>query len=622
MFVETPKQMKIMAKYPCSKCAPIFNSSPLLKRHIDIYHKNGNPTTQLFNYPCSTIKCVLCSKEICATSGINKIKKHLSETHEQNNITIKIKCNNCSSSFGNCVQASNHFKKYHGAVKNNPPARTTTNIGKKVNNIVPTIDTPDTLATPTKGSSSFQHAVPVSTAARLTLLEETRKELQLFTNAAPLTDFPADSPIPLSPDTATIYYVSSPEKAITDTPNESIISKVPPQNSKEGGESPAESEEEEDAIINRFIGLLKPTGMFCAICNKRTDAKTANSLQRHIKRYHPNIVNKEGTSEVHLTYPFDDKCKCPLCQTDYQFHGFKRHSRTVHPNHTFNLIISCSVCKLEFSNPRVASNHFTTHKGSHKKKDTAPKANTFKNLLNYSDINEDQNVRNNINNNSEGLSNLSRQQPVADLNDSPITMPRTSSPSKLSDLTSTSPVNLPEHLIPTPDNSPDKNTSLSNSILASSIPVEISMGIPSSPKLNKEAAEEVPIGRNSVLNEKTAEKEDIIGEQHSRLRELGVDINAMISDLLNDPTPALSPSSPIRTQGDTSLSSFFVPTLAKQIREIRDETDDSLFSPPVVTLSPPNLPNMPRYQPMEANREDAGLNNVEENNVNTPTPPV
>ena len=170
------------------------------------------------------VKCVLCSKEICATSGINKIKKHLLETHKQSNITIKIKCNNCSSSFGNCVQASNHFKKYHGANKNNLPARTTTNIGKKVNNIVPTIDT---LATPTKGSSSIQHAAPVSTNDKLTLLEETRKELQLFTNSAPLTNFPADSPIPLSPDTPTIYHGSSPEKDITNTSNEIIINKEP-----------------------------------------------------------------------------------------------------------------------------------------------------------------------------------------------------------------------------------------------------------------------------------------------------------------------------------------------------------------------------------------------------------
>ena len=293
-FIETPKQMRNMAKYPCSKCAAIFTSSPLLRRHI--YHKNSNAIIQLFNYPCSMVKCVLCSKEICATSSINKIKKHLSETHKQNNITIKIKCNNCSSSFGNCVQASNHFKKYHGAIKNNLPARTTTNLGKKVNNIVPTIDTPETLVTPIKGSSSVEHTVPVSTTAKITLLEETRKELQLFSNSASLTDFPVDSPIPLSPDTPTIYNVSSPEEDITNTANESLNNKVGTllfklsfavlvisQNSKEGGESPSESEEEEDAIINRFRGLLKPAGMFCTICNKRTDAKTANSLQRHIK---------------------------------------------------------------------------------------------------------------------------------------------------------------------------------------------------------------------------------------------------------------------------------------------------------------------------------------------------
>ena len=51
MFVETPKQMGNMAKYPCSKCAAIFTSSPLLKRHINIYHKDSNSIIQLFNYP-------------------------------------------------------------------------------------------------------------------------------------------------------------------------------------------------------------------------------------------------------------------------------------------------------------------------------------------------------------------------------------------------------------------------------------------------------------------------------------------------------------------------------------------------------------------------------------------
>ena len=222
-----------MAKYSCSKCAAIFTSSPLLKRHINIYHKNSNSIIQLFNYPCSTVKCVLCSKEICAMSGTNKIKKHLLETHKQN-ITIKIKCNNCSSSFGNCVQASNHFKKYHGAIKNNLPARTTTNLGKKVNNIVPTIDTPDTLATPNKGSSSIQHTAPVSTTDRITLFEKTRKELQLFSNPASLTDFPVDSPIPLSPDTPTISHVSSPEKVVTNTANESINNKGTPSELKGG----------------------------------------------------------------------------------------------------------------------------------------------------------------------------------------------------------------------------------------------------------------------------------------------------------------------------------------------------------------------------------------------------
>ena len=155
-----------------------------------------------------------------------------------------------------------------------------------------------------------------------------------------------------------------------------------------------------------------------------------NSLQRHMKRYHPNIINKEGTSDVHLSYPFEEKFRCPLCQKDYQFHAFKRHGRTMHPNHTFNLIISCSVCKLEFSNPRVASNHFTMHKGSHKRRDAVPKANAFKTLLNYEDNNEECNIVINNNDDGEGLSNLSCEHPLADLHSISIIDPKTSSPSQ------------------------------------------------------------------------------------------------------------------------------------------------------------------------------------------------
>ena len=80
----------------------------------------------------------------------------------------------------------------------------------------------------------------------------------------------------------------------------------------------------------------------------------------------------------------------------------------MHSNHTFNLFISSSVCQLEFSNSRVASNDFTTHKGSHKKKDDTAKATNFKNLLNFPDNNNDSN---------EGVSNMSRLHPVSDLND-------------------------------------------------------------------------------------------------------------------------------------------------------------------------------------------------------------
>ena len=222
-------------------------------------------------------------------------------------------------------------------------------------------------------------------------LKKTRKELQLLSNPEPLANLPINSPIPISPDTPTIPFTSPSDGvniAVDTNCNKESLQK---EDDKELTES---EEEEEEDIIRRFRGLLKPAGMYCAICNKRTDAETTNSLQRHMKRFHPNIINKEGSSDVHLSYPFKDKFNCPICKKDYQFHGFKRHCKTMHPNHIFDLIISCSVYQLEFSNPRVASNHFTTHKGSHKKKDDTAKAPNFKNLLNDSDVNNEFNYEN------------------------------------------------------------------------------------------------------------------------------------------------------------------------------------------------------------------------------------
>ena len=66
----------------------------------------------------------------------------------------------------------------------------------------------------------------------------------------------------------------------------------------------------------------------------------------------------------------------------------------------------------------------------------------------------------------------------------------------------------------------------------------------------------------------------------------------LLEDLLNDPTPALSPSSTIRTHGDTSLSPLSSPTLVRQIHENREEHDQHVFSPPIVAPYPPQ-PVMP-----------------------------
>ena len=97
------------------------------------------------------------------------------------------------------MQASNHYKKYHGAIKNNPTARNSADIGKKVHNTISI----DSLASP----NNNQPADP-TTSLNDPILEETRKELQLFSYPEPLANLPINSPIPISPDTPTIPFTS------------------------------------------------------------------------------------------------------------------------------------------------------------------------------------------------------------------------------------------------------------------------------------------------------------------------------------------------------------------------------------------------------------------------------
>ena len=218
-----------------------------------------------------------------------------------------------------------------------------------------------------------------------------------------------------------------------------------------------------------------------------------------------------------------------------------------------------------------------------------------------------------------GCQILSREHPMTDLHNISITIPTTFSPSKLSDLTLSSPVNERDYSLTLPNNLPNSITLPSNSTLASPLQIEINRDQLSPPKSDADITEEILIGGRSILNKKPAEGESIT---NSRQKELGVDINAMIEDLLNDPTPALSPSSPISMQADTSLSSLCTPTLIRQIQETHKEIAEPIFSPPIVTFAPPNQLNMPGIvQPMEANREDAGIYDMDDNNNNTsPTP--
>ena len=169
----------------------------------------------------------------------------------------------------------------------------------------------------------------------------------------------------------------------------------------------------------------------------------------------------------------------------------------------------------------MASNHFSTHKGSHKKKDDTAKAPSFKNLLNYSDVNHDSNSEN-IEEGNEGVSNMSRLHPVADLNDPLSLSPITSSPTKLSNsiLSSLRKLN--------PLVAKDDNIPISTSTTASSIQKVANMEAITTPKA-MEIVEKVPLDGNSTNIKNTAEENT--KEQHSRIEELGVDINAMLEDL-------------------------------------------------------------------------------------------
>ena len=174
---------------------------------------------------------------------------------------------------------------------------------------------------------------------------------------------------------------------------------------------------------------------------------------------------------------------------------------------------------------------------------------------------------------------MSRSHPVADLNDPLYLSPITSSPSKLSDPILPSPSQLNPLVIK------DDNILVSRSTAASSNQQVVNAKALTTPKAI-ELVEDVPLDGSSMNNKNTAEEN--IKEQFNRIEKLEVDINAMLEDLLNDPTPALSPSSPIRTHGDTSLSPVSTPTVVRQIHEIREEKDQNVFSPPIVAPYPPS----------------------------------
>ena len=138
-------------------------------------------------------------------------------------------------------------------------------------------------------------------------------------------------------------------------------------------------------------------------------------------------------------------------------------------------------------------------------------------------------------------------------------------------------MNEPDYSLTLPNNSSNFITLPPNSTLASPLQFECNKEQLSPPKSDADMAEDNLIGGRSILNEIPTEGKSI---NNSRLKELEVDINAMIEDLLNDATPALTPRSPIRTQGDTSLSSLCTPTLVRQIQETHQDIADSILSPP------------------------------------------
>ena len=97
---------------------------------------------------------------------------------------------------------ANHCRKYHGALKNNPPTRISTNIGKKVHNIIS--------IGPLQIPNTNQPADP-TTPLIDPILEETRKEFHLFSYPEPLANLPINSSIPIFPDALNILHASPTE---------------------------------------------------------------------------------------------------------------------------------------------------------------------------------------------------------------------------------------------------------------------------------------------------------------------------------------------------------------------------------------------------------------------------
>lgn len=524
-------------QFPCKNCTAIFGKLPELKRHAKTCPLKIKSLTQEIIYPCKTIICTICKASCRGDRGVKDINQHYNRVHKVKNIKYNIKCSKCPELFSNCKDAAAHSRRDHKPDPDHPI-------------------TPHTNETPLSGGSSDTNIKPSELAS-------SPSNLIKHSTYVPPGNKEVTNDKPKS-----LTYNSSINLNSNNIPNLNQPTSSPIKESNTDLDTISESKKDlssssaDEAIISNFKAILKPAGLFCPICKKKTDIKTQHNLQRHIKRYHPDIINQKGESDIKVKYPLPNKVSCPVCIKEINYHGFNKHCYTIHPEHQFNFIISCSICEREFSRPRLAQNHYYNHKGIQAKS-------------NNNRINKKLDRNLNITKKSSSLSVKDGRQPVAGPWDK-INSAHDCSDNVSYITTEISYNNESEPVVKdAPATIPYETSHLSSSF--SSIPV-----ITNEPMLNP----------NEQAN-------------NSSSSGLGFDVSAVLANLLADDIPPLIPNYISQSTAESSPAATSPDTQPSPTKELESDNEP-----------PPKPPDLPPCLPTDKNH-DVPLTQDPTDNANT-----